>query len=285
MNRYPFTFCFIVSLLSVLQTPAVRAEFAETQVLANFSPALPQGSKPLALTPCKALEQAPKTALGGHFICDKATIQAGALDLNGRTGPFQITLTLPGNKRFNINTGPNRKDAFIYGWLESVHTVDLNADGQVDYILEFASRGVGMAATVRTMTFLFSTQRDYSWQTISRLRSPAIKQFYVSPQGRPSFITTRRAEEAVTRMPTTSDKTRHSFLVFDVLSYSVESRAMGFAQEPGFPVWVQLTNPLQALPQTPPQNIPTTLVTVPTQQLVTTNPLKYSQGGQMKSLN
>ena len=257
------------------------AEFAQPDTHAGFVPALPVGSKPLVLTPCVPQEPTPRTALGGNFICDKTSIHSGVLNLNGRTGPFQITLTLPGNKRFNINTGPNRKDAAVYGWLESVHSVDLNGDGQLDYILEFAPRGVGVAATSRTMTFLFSSQREFSWQTISRLRAPASKQFFISPLGRASYLTMRRAEEAVNRLPTTNDKKRHNFLIFDVLSFSPESRAMGFAQEANFPVWIALTNTLQNTPQ----NTPTTLVSVPTQQVVTSNPLKFAQGGQMKSLN
>ena len=262
----------------LLAAPLIaRAEFIDADYLALFTPTLPQGSKPLTLTPCKALEPKPNTFLGGHYQCANVKIHAGSIELNDRTGPFQITVTLPGNKRFNMSTGPKKKAAEDYGWLDSIHMVDLNGDGQPDYILEFGFHGVGMAATIRTMTFLLSTPSGFSWQTIAGLRSPAVKQFFISAQGWPSYMTTRLAGEAVTRMPTTSDKKRHSFLVFDVLSYSPESRAMGFAQETGFPVWVQLTEK--------PQNSPTNLVTVPTQQLVTTNPLKFSQGGQMKSLN
>ena len=266
---------FGLTILTIASS--AHAEFVDTDYLSNFTPTLPQGSKPLTLIPCKALDPMPNTFLGGHYQCDKVKIHAGAIELNDRAGPFQITLTLPVNKRFNISTGPKKKAAEDYGWLDSVHTADLNGDGQPDYILEFGFHGVGMAATIRTMTFLLSGTGGYSWQTITRLRSPSAKQFFVNAQGRASYMTTRRAEEAVTRMPTTSDKKRHSFLVFDVLSFSSESRAMGFAQETGFPVWVQLTEK--------PQNNPTNLVTVPTQQLVTTNPLKFSQGGQMKSLN
>ena len=264
--------------LTLLTAPwMARAEFADTDYLALFTPTLPQGSKPLAMSPCKALEPKPNTFLGGNYQCAEVKIHAGSIELNDRTGPFQITVTLPGNKRYNMSTGPKKKAAEDYGWLDSIHAVDLNGDGQLDYILEFGFHGVGMAATIRTMTFLLSSPTGYSWQTITGLRSPAAKQFFINAQGRASYITTRRAEEAVTRMPTTSDKKRHSFLVFDVLSFSPESRAMGFAQETGFPVWVQLTEK--------PQNIPTSFVSIPTQQLVTTNPLKFSQGGQMKSLN
>ena len=280
----PKTFTRLLSIVALLTMQGIaRAEFVDTDYLALFTPSLPQASKPLALTPCKALEAMPNTFLGGNYQCDKVKIHAGSIELNERTGPFQITVTLPGNKRFNMSTGPKKKAAEDYGWLDSVHMVDLNGDGQPDYILEFGTHGVGMAATIRTMTFLLSGPINpsgpsgYTWQTVSRLRSPAAKQFFINAQGRASYMTTRRAEEAVTRMPTSSDKKRHSFLVFDVLSFSPESRLMGFAQEAGFPVWVQLTEK--------PQNIPTSLVSIPTQQLVTTNPLKFSQGGQMKSLN
>jgi hypothetical protein len=249
----------------------VHAEFTDIESVAPYSPAMVGGDKPLKLTPCTSIEPSANVSLGGKFRCDRVEIEAGSIEKNGRMGQFQINLNLDSKRRYRISG----KD-LDFGFLDTVHSVDLNGDGQPDYILEFSAHGVGLAAVRRTMVFLYSGS-EYSWQTIFNLSAPAARHFYVSAEGVTTYLTSRLAAYAVSAMPRSSDGKQHTFWVFEPVVFSKANGLWAHIPSVNYPQWVQY--------KLTPSNKATELVSQATQKRVTLSPLKGARGGKMQPLS
>ncbi len=261
--------CLFVGLFVALIAPA-QAEFTEPDHVAAYSPANVGGDHPLKLQPCKAIAASPGIYIGGHFSCDTATIEAGAMEKNDRLGQYQVNVKINAKKRYRISG-----KGLDFGFLDTVHSVDLNGDNQPDYILEFSFHGVGLAAVRRTMVFVFSGP-EYSWQVIEGLVAPAARHFYKTAEGDITYLTTRMASDAVKSMPSSSDKRSHTFWVFEPIVMSKANGLWAHIPKSNYPVWVQYKNK--------PHNQPTELISLASQKRATLSPVRNTRGGKMQPL-
>jgi hypothetical protein len=247
-----------------------RAEFTDVESVAPYSPAMVGGDKPLKLTPCISVGPSPSMAMGGKFKCGSVEIEAGSIEKNERLGQYQVNLSLDAKRRYRLSgKGPE------FGFLDTVHSADFNGDGQPDYVLEFSSHGVGLAATYRTMVFL-NSGAEFSWQAVFNLSAPAARHFYVTAEGITTYLTARPASSAVASMPRATDGKRHTFWVFEPIVFSKANGLWAHIPSPNYPQWVQY--------KSTPSNKPTELITPATQKRVTFSPLKGARGGKMQPL-
>jgi hypothetical protein len=254
----------------LLLSSGVRAEFTDIESVAPYSPAMVGGDKPLKLTPCISVDPSRNMALGGKFRCGSVDIEAGSIEKNERLGQYQVNLTLDAKRRFRLSG-----KGLDFGFLDTVHSADLNGDGQPDYILEFSFHGVGLAAVSRTMVFLYSGS-EYSWQAVFNLSAPVARHFYITAEGVTTYLTSRLATNAVASMPRAADGKRHTFWVFEPILFSKANGLWAHIPSVNFPVWVQY--------KSVPDNKPTELIAQATQKRVTFSPLKGARGGKMQPL-
>jgi hypothetical protein len=247
-----------------------RAEFTDTESVAPFSPSMVGGDKPLKLTPCTSVEPSPNMAMGGKFKCGSVEIEAGSIEKNQRLGQYQVNLSLDAKRRFRVSG-----KGLEFGFLDTVHSADFNGDGQPDFVLEFSSHGVGLAATYRTMVFL-NSGAEFSWQAVFNLSAPAARHFYITAEGVTTYLTARLASSAVASMPRATDGKRHMFWVFEPVVFSKANGLWAHIPSANYPQWVQY--------KATPSNKPTDLVTPATQKRVTFSPLKGARGGKMQPL-
>ncbi len=259
-----------LGLCTALLLSHANAEFADPETVAAYGPATLGGDKLLKLEACSSAEGSPNMSMGGHFKCGSVQIEAGVLEKNGRLGQYQVNLKIDTKRRFRI-----AGKGLDFGFLDTVHSVDLNNDGQPDYVLEFSFHGVGLAATNRTMVFLLSGS-EYSWQAIAPIRSPAARHFYTTPEGNTVYLTSRLDADSVVSMPRSADNKRHRFWVFEPLIFSKANGLWAHIPSANYPLWVQY--------QSKPSNRPTDLISAATQKRVTVSPLKGSRGGKMQPL-
>jgi hypothetical protein len=249
---------------------AARAEFTDIESVAPYSPTLLGGDQPLKLILCTAVDRSPNVAMGGKFRCGGVVIEAGSVEKNDRLGQYQVNLTLDPRKRFRL-----AGKGLDFGFLDTVHSTDLNGDGQADFILEFSSHGVGMAAVYRTMVFLYSGA-EYSWQAVFNLSAPAARHFYLTAEGVTTYLTSRLATSAVSVMPRAKDGKNHTFWVFEPVVFSKANGLWAHIPSANYPQWVQY--------KVTPSNKPTELIPFATQKRVTLSPLKGARGGKMQPL-
>lgn len=260
---------------AIMTVGAAHAEFIDPVSVAPYAPTILPGDKPLVLQACKPATMTPGIQPeSGAFRCASATVEAGSQEIKGRFGQFAVYLRLDTRKRYKL--GAKEED---FGFLESVHSADLNGDNEPDFILEFGYRGNGLAATIRNMVFLVSGPQSYSWQHIPRLRSPAAAQFYLSDGGRAVFLTSRTASDATSTraIPSSKDRKQHNYWVFQPIYFNKGTGLWSYIPQANWPIWVQYTRE--------PQNKPTDLIEYPTIKRITQSPLANMRGGQMQAQN
>jgi hypothetical protein len=227
-------YCRLLLVISLLfsASAGVRAEFSVPDATIAFVPSMAPGTRAIELKACEAIKDAGPGNFARRFDCERGrSVDSRQFQRGAKKSPFELTLTRSsGEAKFQIAV-----EGAALGWLESVHQLDINKDGELDYIMEYSARASGINELKRTLIFFISQGNGFRYHYIPNLVAPAMRHFG-SLQGRFVFMTSRLSTDAATGLKANDGK-QYLFLIFDLLS--LEPNESEFKEEKGgtFPVW------------------------------------------------
>ncbi len=240
-------------VILALMPSLAQGEFVEPSFAQDRSPNLPVGFKPLKWVACGVMKDKEGSIDFGmtsaSYQCPKAKILMGkGLGITGvkrQAGAIQLVVAgqTPVHLKFTAQ--------WLAPFLDTVHTEDLNRDGQPDYVLEFSFHGNGLAAVRTQVMFLISDPKGYRFSHFQDVTSPALSQFGSSPGadggalvatvftvGRfASDVTDKKSAQSFGRLKG-KDGRSHVFFVFDLLGFKANESLPSLIPHEGLPRWV-----------------------------------------------
>jgi hypothetical protein len=239
----------ILALCFCLLSNVSNAEFVEPSFAQERGPALPLQVQPLQWAECALMKGADGDVdLGmarASFKCPAAAVLMGlGTKVEGSKRQVKrLQLLLVGQKPLNLSFSEH----WLAPFLDTVHSVDLNADGKPDFVLELSYHGNGLAAVRTQLIFLVSDAKGYRFTHFSNITSPALAQFaspIIADSEKPvaTVFSIGRFASDFPKKPKTTDGKPHVFFVFDLLGFKPKESLPYLLTYRGFPRWVLFHN-------------------------------------------
>jgi hypothetical protein len=239
----------ILALCFCLLSGVSHAEFVEPSFAQERGPALPARTQALKWVECVLIKGADgEMDIGmarASFQCPQAAVLMGlgAKVEGSKRQVNRLQLLLAGQRPLNLSFSKQ----WLAPFLDTVHSVDLNADGRPDFVLEFSYHGNGLAAVRSQLMFLVSDPKGYRFSHFSHLTSPALAQFASpsmtdSDETAATVFSVGRFASDFPRRPKTIDGKAHVFFVFDLLGFKPKESLPYLLSHRGFPRWVLFQN-------------------------------------------